>query len=194
MTSRVIKLPGQQERYSPLIHISGCIFTLVFRISVLNVTAVQMKVNPSDVIILEGILVLHDARVRGLMNMKIFVDTGSVSPSQYHHDLFSDTMTSENDILLCHVFREDEAYLCHVLPINHWDSFTSADSDVRLARRIQRDTVERGRNIQSVLGQVRKWLWSLLLQKLDETLLPNISSFQDEWWDTVLCLAVWEVC
>jgi len=34
------------------------------------------QVNPSDVIILEGILVFHDPRVRGLMNMKIFVDTG----------------------------------------------------------------------------------------------------------------------
>jgi len=33
-------------------------------------------VNAADVIILEGILVFHDARVRGLMNMKIFVDTG----------------------------------------------------------------------------------------------------------------------
>lgn len=36
-----------------------------------------MQVNPSDVIILEGILVLHDPHVRDLMNMKIFVDTGS---------------------------------------------------------------------------------------------------------------------
>ncbi|KAK6144039.1 hypothetical protein DH2020_020859 [Rehmannia glutinosa] len=36
------------------------------------------QVNPSDVIILEGILVLHDSRVRDLMNMKIFVDTGSL--------------------------------------------------------------------------------------------------------------------
>ncbi|ONK56146.1 uncharacterized protein A4U43_C10F4610 [Asparagus officinalis] len=34
------------------------------------------KVNPSDVIILEGILIFHDPRVRALMNMKIFVDTG----------------------------------------------------------------------------------------------------------------------
>ena len=35
-----------------------------------------MQVNPSDVIILEGILIFHDPRVRELMNMKIFVDTG----------------------------------------------------------------------------------------------------------------------
>ncbi|XP_068645119.1 uridine/cytidine kinase UKL1, chloroplastic isoform X2 [Aristolochia californica] len=60
------------------------------------------KVNVSDVIILEGILVFHDSRIRNLMNMKIFVDT---------------------------------------------------DADVRLARRIRRDTVERGRDINSVLEQ-----------------------------------------
>lgn len=59
-------------------------------------------VNPADVIVLEGILVLNDPQVRDLMNMKIFVDT---------------------------------------------------DADVRLSRRIQRDTVERGRNIQNVLEQ-----------------------------------------
>ncbi|VAI74346.1 uridine kinase-like protein 2, chloroplastic isoform X2 [Triticum dicoccoides] len=60
------------------------------------------KVNVSDVIILEGILVFHDQRVRDLMDMKIFVDT---------------------------------------------------DADIRLARRIRRDTVERGRDVLSVLEQ-----------------------------------------
>ncbi|XP_059284745.1 uridine kinase-like protein 5 [Lycium ferocissimum] len=64
-------------------------------------------VNPSDVIILDGILILHDPRVRDLMNMKIFVDS---------------------------------------------------DSDVRLARRIRRDTVERNRNIQYVLDQYAKYV------------------------------------
>ncbi|KAF9663559.1 hypothetical protein SADUNF_Sadunf17G0064000 [Salix dunnii] len=44
------------------------------------------KVNPSDIIILEGILVLHDSRVRDLMNMKIFVDTGSL-PLSYSNIL-----------------------------------------------------------------------------------------------------------
>jgi len=39
---------------------------------------VLLQVNPGDVIILEGILVLNDPRVRDLMNMKIFVDTGFV--------------------------------------------------------------------------------------------------------------------
>ncbi|KAJ0988783.1 hypothetical protein J5N97_007139 [Dioscorea zingiberensis] len=65
------------------------------------------KVNPSDVVILEGILVFHDPRVRDLMNMKIFVDT---------------------------------------------------DADVRLARRIGRDTVERGRDIKGVLDQYAKFV------------------------------------
>ncbi|THF97402.1 hypothetical protein TEA_007277 [Camellia sinensis var. sinensis] len=62
------------------------------------------RVNPSDVIILEGILIFHDPRVRDLMSMKIFVDT---------------------------------------------------DADVRLARRIRRDTVEKCRDINMVLDQIR---------------------------------------
>ncbi|XVF76995.1 hypothetical protein PTKIN_Ptkin14bG0004500 [Pterospermum kingtungense] len=62
----------------------------------------ERRVNPSDVIILEGILIFHDPRVRELMNMKIFVDT---------------------------------------------------DADVRLARRIRRDTAEKGRDIGAVLDQ-----------------------------------------
>ncbi|XP_043704778.1 uridine kinase-like protein 5 [Telopea speciosissima] len=83
-----------------------------------NDMASGRQVNPSDVIILEGILVLHDPRVRNLMNMKIFVDT---------------------------------------------------DSDVRLARRIQRDTVERGRDIQSVLDQYAKFV----KPGFDDFILPS---------------------
>ncbi|KAH8483819.1 hypothetical protein H0E87_028292 [Populus deltoides] len=90
------------------------------------------EVNPSDIIILEGILVLHDPRVRDLMNMKIFVDT---------------------------------------------------DSDLRLARRIQRDTVERGRNIQNVLDQfqlnIDKYfqLWNYYSTNLSNMVF-RYSSFQ----------------
>ncbi|KAJ9683343.1 hypothetical protein PVL29_019078 [Vitis rotundifolia] len=76
------------------------------------------KINASDVIILEGILVLHDPRVRDLMNMKIFVDT---------------------------------------------------DSDVRLARRVQRDTVERGRDIHNVLDQYDKFV----KPSFEEYILPS---------------------
>ncbi|KAB5516260.1 hypothetical protein DKX38_026908 [Salix brachista] len=87
------------------------------------------KVNPSDIIILEGILVLHDSRVRDLMNMKIFVDT---------------------------------------------------DSDLRLARRIQRDTVERGRNIQNVLDQLQLNIdkyWNYYSTNLIDMII-RYSSFQ----------------
>ncbi|KVI09215.1 Phosphoribulokinase/uridine kinase [Cynara cardunculus var. scolymus] len=87
------------------------------------------QVNASDVIILEGILVFHDQRVRDLMNMKIFVDT---------------------------------------------------DADVRLARRIRRDTVERGRDVNSVLEQVSSstFLKSLRYAKFvkpafDDFVLPS---------------------
>ncbi|PRQ54240.1 putative transferase [Rosa chinensis] len=76
------------------------------------------QVNASDVIILEGILVFHDQRVRNLMNMKIFVDT---------------------------------------------------DADVRLARRLRRDTVERGRNVDSVLEQYAKFV----KPAFDDFVLPS---------------------
>ncbi|KAK8608655.1 hypothetical protein V6N13_024072 [Hibiscus sabdariffa] len=76
------------------------------------------QVNASDVIILEGILVFHDQRVRNLMNMRIFVDT---------------------------------------------------DDDVRLSRRIKRDTVERGREVSSVLEQYAKFV----KPAFDEFVLPS---------------------
>ncbi|CAI0456423.1 unnamed protein product [Linum tenue] len=76
------------------------------------------QVNPADIVILEGILVLHDERVRDLLNMKIFVDT---------------------------------------------------DSDLRLARRIKRDTVERGRDVQNVLDQYAKFV----KPSFDEFILPS---------------------
>ncbi|OWM85901.1 hypothetical protein CDL15_Pgr012151 [Punica granatum] len=76
------------------------------------------RVNPSDVIILEGILIFHDPRVRDLMNMKIFVDT---------------------------------------------------DADVRLARRIRRDTVEKGRDIGAVLDQYSKFV----KPAFDDFILPT---------------------
>ncbi|KAG8385987.1 hypothetical protein BUALT_Bualt03G0102200 [Buddleja alternifolia] len=76
------------------------------------------RVNPSDVIILEGILIFHDPRVRDLMNMKIFVDT---------------------------------------------------DADVRLARRIRRDTAEKGRDIGVVLDQYSKFV----KPAFDDFILPT---------------------
>ncbi|KAG6530141.1 hypothetical protein ZIOFF_012363 [Zingiber officinale] len=81
------------------------------------------KVNTSDVIILEGILVFHDPRVREMMNMKIFVD---------------------------------------------------ADADVRLARRIKRDTLEKGRDIKTILDQEDAKEYSKFVKPaFDDFILPT---------------------
>ncbi|KAG6402914.1 hypothetical protein SASPL_135128 [Salvia splendens] len=82
------------------------------------------QVNASDVIILEGILVFHDQRVRNLMNMKIFVDT---------------------------------------------------DADVRLARRIRRDIVERGREINSYAKFVKPAFDDFVLpsKKYADVIIPR---------------------
>lgn len=61
-----------------------------------------IKVKAKKIILIEGILVLYDKRIRGLIDTKVFVD---------------------------------------------------ADSDIRLKRRILRDTVERGRSVESCLTQ-----------------------------------------
>ncbi|WAA10293.1 uridine kinase [Fervidibacillus albus] len=61
-----------------------------------------IRVEPRHVIILEGILVLEDERLRNLMDIKLFVDT---------------------------------------------------DADIRLIRRLLRDTKERGRTMDSVINQ-----------------------------------------
>ncbi|XP_062112793.1 uridine kinase-like protein 3 [Humulus lupulus] len=81
------------------------------------------RVNLSDVIILEGILIFHDPCVRELMNMKIFVDT---------------------------------------------------DADVRLARRIRRDTVEKNRDIGTVLDQVSNYSCNFFVKPaFDDFILPT---------------------
>lgn len=65
-------------------------------------TSETVKVKPAPVVVLEGILVLLDERLRRLMDLKVFVDT---------------------------------------------------DPDVRFIRRLQRDIAERGRSVESVVGQ-----------------------------------------
>lgn len=61
-----------------------------------------IRLEPKEVIILEGILVLEDERLRNLMDIKVYVDT---------------------------------------------------DADIRIIRRIVRDTRERGRTLESVINQ-----------------------------------------
>ncbi|MBS6106720.1 MULTISPECIES: uridine kinase [Anaerococcus] len=64
-----------------------------------------IKINPTKIILIEGILVLGDKKIRDITDTKVFID---------------------------------------------------ADSDVRLQRRILRDTKERGRSLDSVLEQFIK--------------------------------------
>lgn len=61
-----------------------------------------IRVQPVDVILVEGILVFYDAELRDMFDMKLFVD---------------------------------------------------ADADIRLARRVERDTAQRGRKLDQVLSQ-----------------------------------------
>jgi len=75
-------------------------------------------VEPKDVIILEGILILEDERLRKLMDIKLFVDT---------------------------------------------------DADIRIIRRLVRDMKERGRSIESVIGQYTNVVRPMHLQFIEPT-------------------------
>ncbi|KAL5702063.1 Uridine kinase-like protein 1 [Ranunculus cassubicifolius] len=122
-TEQLLECVGQLKRGLP-VHVPIYDFKNHLRCS-----ETFRQVNASDVIILEGILVFHDQRVRNLMNMKIFVDT---------------------------------------------------DADVRLSRRIRRDTVERGRDINSVLEQASKYLYkdiSSVLEQYAKFVKPAFDDF-----------------
>lgn len=74
--------------------------------------------EPREVIILEGILILDDPRLRDLMDIKVFVDT---------------------------------------------------DDDIRLIRRIQRDTKERGRSLDNIIHQYLKTVKPMYHQFVEPT-------------------------
>ncbi|BAD64133.1 MULTISPECIES: uridine kinase [Shouchella] len=76
------------------------------------------KIEPKDVIILEGILILEDERLRSMMDIKVFVDT---------------------------------------------------DPDIRIIRRLVRDTKERGRSIDSVIDQYTSVVRPMHLQFVEPT-------------------------
>ncbi|MCL1630458.1 uridine kinase [Sporolactobacillus sp. CPB3-1] len=77
-----------------------------------------VPVEPKDVIILEGILILEDERLRDLMDIKVFVDT---------------------------------------------------DADLRIIRRLLRDTEERGRSVESVINQYLTAVRPMHLQFVEPT-------------------------
>lgn len=77
-----------------------------------------IEIKPKDVIILEGILILEDERLRNMMDIKLFVDT---------------------------------------------------DADVRLIRRLLRDTQDRGRSIESVIDQYSSVVRPMHLQFIEPT-------------------------
>lgn len=74
--------------------------------------------EPREVIILEGILILDDPRLRDLMDIKVFVDT---------------------------------------------------DDDIRLIRRIERDTKDRGRSLDNIIHQYLKTVKPMYHQFVEPT-------------------------
>lgn len=77
-----------------------------------------LRVEPRPCVIVEGILILEDERLRQLLDIKVFVDT---------------------------------------------------DADVRFIRRLQRDIVQRGRSVESVIEQYMQTVRPMHLQFIEPT-------------------------
>lgn len=81
-------------------------------------SSVTEIVNPVDVIIVEGLFALEDARLRELYDLKIFVET---------------------------------------------------DADIRFIRRLKRDTIKRGRSMESVINQYQDTVRPMHIQFVEPT-------------------------
>jgi hypothetical protein len=72
----------QQQQLLAILTLSQCHTThgvscYLVNINMLHMCCfVVMQVDPADVVIVEGILVLHEPELRDMLNMKIYVDTG----------------------------------------------------------------------------------------------------------------------
>lgn len=116
------------------------------------------RVEPADVVIIEGILVLHMESVRSLLNMKIFVDTDddvrlarrwvptSVLPCDCAAEGYSHTCsgTSAHAIETCIILYSVQgagAQTCSSVKVNV------------VPCSIQRDVAIRGRDVASVIEQ-----------------------------------------
>lgn len=90
----------------------------VYNYAEFNRTKETIHTELQDVIIIEGILILYDKRLRDLMDIKVYVDT---------------------------------------------------DDDIRIIRRIQRDMLERGRSLDSVINQYQKTVKPMYHQFVEPT-------------------------
>ncbi|HHV4355057.1 TPA: uridine kinase [Klebsiella pneumoniae] len=100
-----------------------------------------IHVEPKKVIILEGILLLTDARLRNELNFSIFVDTPL-------------------DICLMRRIKRDVNEL-------NFSIFVDTPLDICLMRRIKRDVNERGRSMDSVMAQYQKTVRPMFLQFIE---------------------------
>ncbi|MDZ7291315.1 MAG: uridine kinase [candidate division KSB1 bacterium] len=99
--------------------LNGCTVDIpIYDFTIHTRRAETRRAGPHDIIVLEGILILDNPRLREMMDIKVYVDT---------------------------------------------------DPDIRFIRRLKRDTIERGRTVQSIIEQYEKTVRPMHLQFVEPT-------------------------
>ena len=105
-------------------------------------------ITAPEIVIFEGILALHDERMRDLFDLKIFVDAGELRS----------TRTSRVALQKRFTARFPPPPLARKLRKRNERPPPRADADVRLARRIERDMKTRGRDLAGILEQYTRFV------------------------------------
>lgn len=107
----------------------------------------SIQMEPRKIILIEGILILAHPELRKEMDIKVYV----VCVKVFHEYTNSETPTC---IFALHIFTALTlvVYGTRLVMVSKKD----CDADVRLIRRLKRDTRERGRTMEEVLAQYQK--------------------------------------
>ncbi|KAJ8734317.1 hypothetical protein PYW07_014868 [Mythimna separata] len=151
-----------------------------------TVTNRSHTIYPADVVLIEGILVFYFPEVRELFHMKLFVDTDSdtrLARRGWRGEVSHGTVTNRShtiypaDVVLIEgilVF-----YFPEVRELFRMKLFVDTDSDTRLARRLPRDIMERGRDLEQVLNQYMNFVkpafeeFCLPTKKFADVIIPR---------------------
>ncbi len=121
----------------------------VYDYAVYNRSGRTRTIQPRRVVIVEGILIFEN---RHLMELKQGrpVECPVYDYAVYNRSGRTRTIQPRRVVIVEGILIFENRKLCDLMDIR---VFVDTDADIRIIRRIQRDVVERGRSLESVIGQ-----------------------------------------
>ncbi len=107
------------------------------------------RIEPSDVIVIEGLFILEDEKLRNLCDIRIYVDTDD--DIRFIRRLKRDVKKRGRDVIVIEgLFILEDEKLRNLCDIR---IYVDTDDDIRFIRRLKRDVKKRGRTLESVIDQ-----------------------------------------